>query len=134
MFLRLFLIFTLFPIIEIYILMKLGAHFGVLATLLLVIGTGFLGAFLARREGYRVVFQIKQELQKGNMPTGQMVDAVLIFISGIVLITPGLLTDIFGFIVLIPVTRRYIKEWIVRKIMQYRDYNYNRTQFIHRND
>ena len=118
MFLKLVLLFTLIPLAEIYILMKLGAHFGIGTTLFIVIGTGVLGAYLARLEGYRVLFRIQQETRTGHMPTEGLIDAALIFVAGVVLLTPGLITDILGFFVLIPPTRAICKRWIVRKIKQ----------------
>lgn len=116
MLLKLFLCFTIIPLVEVSILMHLGAMFGVGLTLFIVVGTGFLGAYLAKREGYRVLFQIQQEMQAGRLPANELIDALLIFVSGVVLITPGLLTDCAGFILLFPFTRSRMKEWIVRKI------------------
>ena len=116
MLLKLVLLFTLIPLTELYILMKLGAHFGVGVTLLVVIGTGVLGAYLARLEGYRVMMNMKAEMNAGRMPADKIIDGVLVFVAGILLLTPGLLTDIFGFCVLFPVTRAHIKKWIMDNI------------------
>ncbi len=116
MFLKLVLLFTIIPLTELYILMKLGAHFGVGITLFLVIGTGVLGAYLARLEGYRVLFKIQQETRVGRMPASELIDAGLIFAAGVVLLTPGLLTDILGFFILFPATRAILKRWLMRKI------------------
>ena len=116
MFLKLVLLFTIIPLTELYILMKLGAHFGVGITLFLVIGTGVLGAYLARLEGYRVLFKIQQETRVGRMPASELIDAGLIFAAGVVLLTPGLLTDILGFFILFPATRAIFKRWLMRKI------------------
>ena len=115
-FMRLFLLFTMVPIIELYILMKLGASFGVEATLLLVIGTGILGAYLAKREGTIAWLRIQREMSGGRFPGNELLDGFLVLIAGIVLLTPGLLTDIAGFIILFPVSRYFIRELIKKKI------------------
>lgn len=113
MFLKLVLAFTLIPLTEIYILMKLGVHFGIGITLLVVVGTGVLGAYLARREGFRALNRIQHEMNSGKLPAVELIDALLIFISGIGLLTPGLLTDIAGFLILFPLTRNILKKKIV---------------------
>jgi UPF0716 protein FxsA len=118
MFLKLFLLFTLIPTIEIIILIKLSSVFGIFSTLFLVIGTGLLGAFLARLEGLRVFFKIQAEMRSGKMPARDMLDGLLLLVAGVVLITPGLLTDIMGFVFLFPVTRKWVITYIMKKIEQ----------------
>jgi UPF0716 protein FxsA len=118
MFLKLFLLFTCIPLIELYILMKLGAAFGVITTLALVVGTGILGAYLAKREGVRVLFKIQEETRSGRLPAREMIDGFLVLVSGILLITPGLLTDIAGFVLLFPFTRNIFVSYILSKIKQ----------------
>ncbi len=109
MILKLALLFVLVPLIELAILVEVGRHIGTLATVTLVIATGVLGAWLARREGLGVLVRIQNDLKAGRVPGPAMVDGVIILIAGIVLITPGLLTDIVGFLCLVPATRRLIR-------------------------
>ena len=104
MFIKLFLAFTLIPVIEIYLLIKLGSIVGALNTIILVIITGFTGAYLARMQGMQTMLRIRQNLQTGIKPTEELVDAVIIFVAGIVLLTPGFLTDAMGLFFLFPVT------------------------------
>lgn len=118
MFLKLFLLFTIIPTIEIIILIKLSTVFGIFSTLFLVIGTGLLGAFLARLEGLRVFFKIQTEMRAGRMPARDMLDGLLLLVAGVVLITPGLLTDIMGFVFLFPVSRKFLITYIMKKIEQ----------------
>ncbi len=115
MFIRLFLLFTIIPFVEMVILLQLGDLLGVLPTLLIVIITGALGAYFVKREGFRVWKKIQAELQVGNLPGDQLVDALLLFVAGIVLITPGILTDIIGFALLIPHVRSIIKAYLKTK-------------------
>ncbi|MBN1521260.1 MAG: FxsA family protein [Candidatus Aureabacteria bacterium] len=116
MFFRLFLLFTLVPVIELAILIKLGAYYGVAPTLFLVVSTGVIGAFLARREGMNAWIRIQKEMLSGRFPGNDIIDGFLILIAGVVLLTPGLLTDILGLLILFPVTRAFFREMIKRKI------------------
>ena len=116
MLLKLFLAFTIIPIIEIYLLIEIGSMFGALTAVTLVILTGFLGAFLARMQGLQTLHRIKESLREGRMPSGELLDALLIVIAGLVLLTPGFLTDSAGFLLLIPATRNFIKYWLRRQI------------------
>ena len=116
MLLKLFLAFTIIPIIEIYLLIEIGSMFGALTAVMLVILTGFLGAFLARMQGLQTFFRIQESLREGRMPSGDLLDALLIVIAGLVLLTPGFLTDSAGFLLLIPATRNFIKYWLRRQI------------------
>ena len=116
MLLKLFLAFTIIPIIEIYLLIEIGSMFGGLTAVTLVILTGFLGAFLARMQGPQTLYRIQESLREGRMPSGELLDALLIVIAGLVLLTPGFLTDSAGFLLLIPATRNSIKYWLQRQI------------------
>ncbi len=115
MIVKLFLLFTLVPLAELYILLEIGSYLGALNTILLIVITGVLGALLARLEGIRTVRQIAQNLSKGIVPAEEMVDGVLIFIAGVVLVTPGVLTDVAGLLLLIPYTRTIFKRWLRKK-------------------
>ena len=113
---KLFLAFTIIPIIEIFLLIEIGSIFGALTAVTLVILTGFLGAFLARMQGLQTFLRIQESLREGRMPSGELLDALLIVIAGLVLLTPGFLTDSVGFLLLIPATRNSIKYWLRRQI------------------
>ena len=115
MFLKLFLAFTLIPVVEIYLLMEVAGAIGSVNAILLVIVTGFLGAHFARMQGMQTMFRVRASLQQGGVPAEEMVDALLIFVAGIVLITPGLMTDIAGLLILFPGTRKQFKEFLRRK-------------------
>ena len=114
--LKFFIAFTIIPIIEIYLLIEIGSFFGVLTAITLVILTGFLGAFMARMQGLQTLFRIQESLREGRMPSGELLDALLIVIAGLVLLTPGFLTDSAGFLLLIPTTRNSIISWLQRQI------------------
>jgi len=114
--LKLFLAFTTIPILEIYILIKIGSIFGAFTSIIMVIFTGFLGAYLARIQGLNTLFRIQESIREGRMPSGELIDALLIVVAGLLLLTPGFLTDTIGFILLIQTTRNLIKFWLQKKI------------------
>ena len=112
MLVKLFLAFTIIPFLELYLLIEVGMLIGPVSTLALVVLTGFAGAYLARIQGMQTMFRVRSSLQQGIMPTEDLIDALLIFVAGIVLLTPGFITDIAGLLVLFPVTRIHIKRFI----------------------
>lgn len=106
MLLRLFLLFTLVPLAELWLLIRIGGLVGVPATLGLVLFTGAAGAALARREGLRSWLAVQRELAMGRMPGIELVHGLLILLAGIVLITPGVITDAIGLLLLVRPIRR----------------------------
>ena len=115
MFLKLFLAFTLVPFVEIYLLIKIGAQVGAFNTILIVILTGLLGASLARLEGIKTMTKVRESLNRGELPAEEMLDAMLIFAAGIVLLTPGFITDLTGLALLVPQVRFWFKRWLRKK-------------------
>ena len=130
MLLKLFLCFTLIPVVELYLLIKVGTVLGGINTILLVIISGFLGAWLARLEGMNTLVKLRSNLQQRLMPAEELLDAVIIFIAGVVLITPGFITDILGLLLLWPVTRNRLKRFLRKKFDElYLQGNINITRF-----
>jgi len=119
MLLKLFLAFTLIPVLELYLLIKIGAVIGALNTMILVILTGFAGAYLARMQGMQTMRRVRSQLQQGIMPAEDLIDAVIIFVAGIVLLTPGFLTDLAGLLLLFPASRFHFKRWLRQKFDQW---------------
>ncbi len=120
--------FILIPILELAVLLKLHEAAGLGNTLAIVIITGFVGAFLARAQGIMVLAQIRRDLAEGRMPAPRLMDGVMILIAGVLLITPGLITDTVGFLLLIPVVRSTIRAWLRRKLEEkFRDGTANIT-------
>ncbi len=117
---RLFLAFTVFTLVEIAILVQVGQLIGLWPTLASVIVTAYLGAVLTRKEGTRVMTKIQKDLQAFRLPADAAVDGALILVAGAFLLTPGILTDAGGFLLLIPVTRapfrRILKSWLAKRI------------------
>lgn len=116
MFLRLFLLFTLVPFAELVLLIWIGEHTSWLVTLALIILPGVLGAALARHQGLRCWRTAQEQLSRGELPTASLLDGVMILVAGVLLITPGLLTDLTGLMLLIPPVRRFVRQSISRRL------------------
>ncbi len=112
MFIRLFLLFTIIPLVELAILMKLGSMFGVFHTIAVVILTGIIGAYLARDQGLRVINEIQTTLAKGRVPADPLIEGALILVASAFLLTPGVLTDICGFALVMPLSRKVIRDFL----------------------
>jgi len=119
---RLFLLFTVVPLVELYLLIAIGRALGPGPTIGLVLLTGALGAWFARLEGARVIRRWQEALARQQLPKDGLVDGVLIFVGGLMLITPGILTDIAGLSMVLPPTRRVLagvlRRWFQRQVEQ----------------
>ena len=113
---KLFLLFTVVPVVELYLLIQLGGVLGAAATVGIVLTTGLLGATLARREGARVFREWQASLERGELPKEGLVSSLLVLVGGIFLITPGVLTDLFGIAMLIPPARRVVAGILQRYV------------------
>ncbi len=118
MLLGLFFLFTLVPLLELYLLIRLGTYMGAVDTIAIVIGTGLVGGLLAKSQGLAVLDRMRTELNQGRPPAESLFDGLLILIAGAMLITPGLLTDGLGLLILIPWSRQVFKSWLKRKIQE----------------
>lgn len=113
---RLALIFVAVPLLELFLLIRLGGAIGLFPTLSLCVLTGVAGAWLARREGLRALWPFQERLARGGVPGRALMDGLCILLGGALLLTPGLLTDVVGFSLLLPPSRRWIQKRIQRRI------------------
>ncbi len=117
----LLLLFIGVPILELYLLFQIGTVIGVMPTIGIVVLTGVLGSWLARREGRKTLISIREKLRSGSVPSDPLLDGLMILVAGALLITPGVLTDVVGFCGLIPWTRSlvrtHLKNWF-RKLTE----------------
>ena len=116
MFVRLALLFTIVPLVELYLLIEVGRFIGVGATIAIVVLTGLLGAWLARLQGLKVLAEVRASLEAGQLPTEAIIDGLLILIAAAVLLTPGLITDSVGFLLLIPAGRKTVRGAVRKKM------------------
>ena len=116
MFFYLLLLFTLLPMTELVLLIKIGHHIGLLNTISIVIITGISGASLARWQGLTVIREVQNQLSVGIMPKEEILDGIIILAGGLLLLTPGLITDFIGLVAIIPITRKWIKYLVKKKL------------------
>ena len=112
---RLLFLFIAVPIAELFLLIEIGRRVGTAATLGLIVSTGILGAWLARRQGLGVLRRMQEQTAAGALPASEIVDGVLILVAAAVLMTPGVLTDAFGFLCLVPAFRSMLKRYLRRR-------------------
>lgn len=118
MFLLLLIVFIGVPIAEIALFIEVGGEIGLLPTLLACVATAVVGAWLARTQGASVLRQVQARVWRGEMPAAELVDALLIMVAGVVLLTPGFVTDAFGLLVLFPPTRALLRGFVLRRLAE----------------
>jgi UPF0716 protein FxsA len=118
MFFRLLAAFIVIPLAELYLLLQVAQATSVGATILLVIGTGILGSWLARREGAMAWFRFQEALSQGRAPSKEIQDGLMIVFAAALLLTPGLITDVLGFALLIPPSRALIRRFVLSRFVR----------------
>jgi len=119
MFFKLLIIFILVPLIELYFLLEISQFIGVFTTVMVIVFTGAAGVSIAKRQGYQVVNNIRSTLNSDKMPTDDLISALLILIGGVTLLTPGFLTDITGFLLILPGSRDLIGAVVKKYFLKY---------------
>ena len=105
-----FLLFILIPIIEISIFITVGSNIGILNTIAIILLTALLGIFLVRRRGLSLLFNARQNMAEGMMPTDEIKGGKFLLISGLLLITPGFFTDCIGFAMFLKPVQNFVSE------------------------
>jgi UPF0716 protein FxsA len=106
MLLKLFLLFTVLPSVELWLLFQVKEQLGLFETIWLVVVTGIIGASMAKNQGLMVLQELQERSKQGMPPTQTLLEGILVLIGGVLLVTPGIFTDAFGFSLIIPWTRR----------------------------
>lgn len=114
--LRLFILFSVVPVIEIWLLIQVGKVIGGLPTVALLLAISATGALLARHQGIRAFITFRNEIRAHRVPTAPLIDGALIFVGAVLLVTPGFFTDFLGLFFLIPATRNLIKKYLRRRL------------------
>ncbi len=107
--------FIIIPIIEIVILIEVGGIIGALPTAALVVLTAVIGVTLLKREGIMTLARVQRRLDQGELPETELLEGVMLLVGGALLLTPGFVTDTFGFICIVPGLRRPLARWIIRR-------------------
>ena len=113
---KLFLLFTVIPFIELALLIKIGTMIGLFETILIIVITGMAGALMVRSAGIECLFRIQKNMDSGIIPTDDLISGLLILVAGAFLLTPGLITDAAGFVLLIPVSRELVKKFLKKYV------------------
>lgn len=114
MFFILVLLFTCVPVMELYFLVQASGHIGFFNTVFIVILTGVIGAALAKSQGLSLLSEVQKKTQSGQLPTDTLVEGLLVFGGGLLLLTPGFFTDALGFSMVLPWTRKVYREILKR--------------------
>lgn len=114
MLIRLFLLFTVIPLLDLALLLVLADRTSWQTTLLLVVVTGVAGAWLAKSQGLRTFRRLRQEMQQGRMPSGPLLDSLFLVAAGALLVTPGVFSDVIAITLLLPWTREFYKRVLLR--------------------
>lgn len=112
--LKLILLIVLIPLVELWVLIEIGKVIGSGATIIIVIATALLGALMVRSQGFHILADIREELEQGVIPGERLFDGLCVLIGGLLLMVPGLITDLGGFLLLIPFTRQLFKDFLRR--------------------
>ncbi len=115
---KLFVLFVVMPIVEISVLLEVGDAIGGWTTLAIVILTAIVGAHLVRAQGLAALAEIKQKTAMGEVPADTIVEGIMILVAGILLVTPGFITDTFGLLMTIPLTRKPFAKVLVTQFGQ----------------
>jgi UPF0716 protein FxsA len=113
----LFLAVLIIPFAEIYLLIQVGGIIGAFPTILLVVFTAALGAWLLRQQGFATFQRVQQSLARGEIPAYEMIEGPMILVGGALLLTPGFITDMLGFAFLLPQLRRKIAQYVIENYL-----------------
>lgn len=131
-------LFILIPLLEIFLMIKVGTHIGAFNTILLIIVTAVIGVALLRMQGLSTMQRFQHQMQRGELPAVTLLEAMMLFFAGALLLTPGFFTDGIGFVLLIPPIRRAIALWAIERsgwIVQMRgSATHTRTHHQHHQD
>ena len=111
---KLLVLFIVIPVVELYTLIEIGKKIGTLSTIGIIILTAILGAYLVKNQGFMILKKIKNNINEGIMPGNNLIQGAIILAGGILLLTPGFITDTVGFIFLIPGTRKIVKKYLFK--------------------
>ena len=133
MLLRLILLMTIVPLAELLLLLRLAGIWGFTTTVAVVLGTGLAGAALARAQGLKVLANIRARLQRGELPADDLLDGMMILVAAALLVTPGVMTDAAGLLLLVPaaraVGRKLLKRWLAARMVSGQAFVYREVEY-----
>lgn len=119
---RLFILFIIVPVIELYLLIRIGQVVGPLPVVGFLLISALVGSWLAQHQGFTVLRRIQEELAQGRLPAAQLLDGAMVLAGGVLLVLPGFLTDFIGLLLLVPITRAFCKRllglWLQKRLVR----------------
>ncbi|SNB45546.1 FxsA family protein [Geobacter sp. DSM 9736] len=117
---RLFIVFAVVPVVELYVLIKIGKVIGAWETVAILLAVSFVGAWLVKHQGFAIISRIQAELAFGRLPAAELLEGFLILVGGILLLTPGFLTDLLGIFCILPagrhILKRNLRRWLEQRL------------------
>ena len=120
--------FIVLPVLEMYLLIEIGSFIGALNTIGLVLLTALIGLALIKRQGFNTLISARNKLLKAEIPAEELITGFFIAIGGALLLTPGFITDFFGFFCLIPFLRKYLLNFLNLTFLKFSDFSQNKRQ------
>jgi len=117
------ILFIVIPLIELYVIIAVGEEIGAFWTVILVLMTAFIGVNLLRMQGMSTLMRAQNSMSQGQVPAMEMMEGIAIAVAGVLLITPGFITDTLGFLCLIPATRQALIRYIMAKSTVHTTFN-----------
>ena len=111
-----FILIFLTPFLEIFLIIEIGQHFGAINTIIMILATAILGTVLVRIEGLSTLSRIKASVQRGELPTIELISGGILIIAAVVLLTPGFITDVLGLVLMSPSLRRRVASMVAQKL------------------
>ena len=116
-----FILIFLTPFLEIFLIIEIGQHFGAINTIIMILATAILGSVLVRIEGLSTLSRIKNSVQRGELPTIELISGGILIISAVVLLTPGFITDVLGLVLMSPSLRRRVASMVAQKLFTHQE-------------
>ena len=119
-----FLLFLVFPLIELFVLIRVGASIGASATLLLVLAGGVLGVLCMRLAGLTTALKVRERMAQGEVPNKDMLNGLLLAVGGGLIFLPGCISDVIGLLCLLP----FVRQWLIQRVAQYMEHSAARSR------
>jgi UPF0716 protein FxsA len=130
----LLLLFIVMPVVEMWVLIKVGQQIGAWSTIGLVLLTAAVGYALLKQQGFATLFRAREKLDRGELPAQEMAEGLVLAVSGALLLTPGFVTDTIGFLGLLPFTRQLFVHKVVANMQVSGYQTYSAEYTVHRRD
>lgn len=119
-----FLLFLVFPLLELFVLIRVGSSIGAATTLLLVLAGGVLGVLCMRLAGLTTALKVRERMAQGEVPNNDMLNGLLLVVGGGLLFLPGFISDVIGILCLLP----FVRQWLIKRIAKHMDQSATRSR------